>query len=108
MTFYKARKTKKVANRGDTHAHHCPATLNGAVRFQRHVVCRSPHCVLEELIQHVVKMCGDVWDGGLQVSCAGHLRSHTVGLSGHLSLHTTVAIMMLCLHLYLKSLHDSL
>ena len=60
----------------------------------------SPHCVLEELVQHVVKMCGDVWDGGLQVSCAGHLRSHTVCLSGHLSLHTTIAIVMLYLRLY--------
>ncbi len=53
-------------------------------------------------------MCGDVWDGRLQVSSAGHLRSHTVCLSGHLSLHTRVTIVMLYLRLYLNSIDDGL
>ena len=110
VTLYKAHKTKRADSCGVTCNHYVSATLHST--SAPHIVQAyrqaSPHCVLEELVQHVVKMCGDVWDGGLQVSCAGHLRSHTVCLSGHLSLHTTIAIVMLYLRLYSKSIDDSL
>ena len=92
-TLYKAHKSNRADNCGVT----CHTTFQPLLVVYHNTTYRvdhqahrqaSPHCILEELIQHVVKMCGDVWDGGLQVSCAGHFRSHTVCLFGHLSLHT--------------------
>ncbi len=41
VTLHKARKNKRAANCGDTCVRYFPATLDGTLQYQNHVVRRT-------------------------------------------------------------------